>query len=390
MLELKAIQRSLPTAPQLPDPLARRQQAQYLKGVPIGLLPLYDDSQAVNSVASSAAAVPLSPPPELPPVPSRSPSFTSQTLSTSIPSQSISVNGTTVPSISPLLSAPTTPTSPYPVRRKPNFAFLPLLDTPATAQPQPQPQLTFEPPAPPPAPPSSEVDTDDSDHESHLSTPALSSASLDTTPSPREEEHWDPDYGYFQLPPRILKPNTVNPYFPTCEETKQKQLTERSKQSAPALMTPSPFSLYPPTPASLPLKTTPKAKPQPVEESYDLVINGETYHFGPVSTPPDSPVLPASQPLSPLSPTKPSSPPKYKPFFAFEQERERGQDLPPSISRNTSIRKPTSPQRTTRTRDFHPPSPILAPYCVSMKRNTPTSPVMRPEGMVGGKGSVEH
>ena len=349
-MELKAIQRSLPTAAQPPDPLARRQPAQYLEGVPIGLLPLFDTTHSVNSVTSPAIkAEPLSPPPELPPVPSRSPSIALQGLSTS---QSNPLNGTTVPSISPFSPAPTTPTTP---RRKPNFAFLPLLDSPAAAvQPQPQSQPEPEPPAP------SEVDADDSDHESHPSTPSLSSASLDTTPSPREE---DPDYGYFQLPTRIQKPNTHNPYFPTCEETETEQ---KRQHHVPALMTPSPISLYSPTPEFLP-PPSPKKKRQ---ESYDLDINGETYHFGPVSTPPDSPPPAPSRSLSPLSS------PKYKPFFAFEQEREKGSVLPPSIAK----KKPTSPQRTstsTCSRDVYPPSPILAPYYVSMKRNgSPGSPVM--------------
>ena len=314
VLELKAIQRSLPTAAQPPDPLARRQPAQYLQGVPIGLLPIFDDTHpSVNTVTSSASVIeaPLSPPPELTPVPSRSPAAFSTI--TTIPHQPVPLN---VPSISPLFSAPTTPTTP---RRKPNFTFLPLLDTPT---------------APPPTPlPSSELDTDDSDHESHPSTPSLSTASLDTTPSPREEDTWDPAHGYFQLPPpRIPKPKSPshihNPYFPTYEETEQKR----------SIYTSSPEFLSSP-------KGKGKGKQYQYQESYDLDINGETIHFGPSSTPPDSP------PPRSLSPSlKVTSSPKCKPL------------------KNPSPRKKPS----SCGRDMYPPSPILAPYYGS--------------GVVGGKG----
>lgn len=345
---------------------------------------MYDDSQPCNSVA--ATALPMSPPPELPPVPSRSPSIPSRTPSPSIPSTTSlpsSFNGTSEPSIPPVLSSahstPTSPTSPYPPRPKPTFTFLPLLDTPAVTQPPPP--ISVAAATPPPAPPSSEADTDDSDHD--LSTPALSHASLDTTPSPREES-FDHEYGYFQLPPRRAAPPTTSYFPPQLPATQPKQSL---KSLNPALLTPSPFSLYA-TPSIVSKSATVKKS---FEESYSLDINGETFHFGPASTPPDSPSSPLS-PLSPtLSPSQASSPPKYKPFFAFEQER--GQDLPASLSRST-VRKSTSPH-SPRGKDLHPPSPILAPYCVSMKRGRPGSPCspvrsVRADSTVGRKGNLEH
>ncbi|KIM88246.1 hypothetical protein PILCRDRAFT_814151 [Piloderma croceum F 1598] len=355
VLELKAIQRSLPTAAQLPDPLARRPQSQFLKGVPIALLPLYDDNLPCNSVSK--------PPPtstvELPPVPSRSPHH-----APAIPS---SLSSTPI-TASPTWSRPLTePTRSYPPRSKPNFAFLPLLDAPTPS------------PQPPPPPPSSEVDTDDSDHD--LSTPALSSASLDTTPSPRD---YSDSESYFQLPTRREAPAS-RPYFASCPPAQKSASTPN-----PAAHTPSPFSLNPPN-SSVYFRGGPK-KPLQVRTEPPICfdINGETYHFGPASTPPGSP------PLSPLSPTLhspgSSSPPqKYPPFFS-----DRGQDLQPSFSRS-SARNQGSPKTPTRTKDFRSSSPILGPYCTGMKRGggggSPcSSPVLSPVrgGTTSRKGRLEH
>lgn len=363
VLELKAIQRSLPTAAQLPDPLARRPHSQILKGVPIALLPLYDDNLPCNSVSKP----PPTPIAELPPVPSRSPRH-----APAIPS-SLSSSSTPITASPTWSRTPTEPTRPFPPRSKPNFAFLPLLDAPTPS------------PQPPPPPPSSEVDTDDSDHD--LSTPALSSASLDTTPSPRDD--YSDSESYFQLPTRREGPAS-RPYHSSCPPT----------QKSASAGTPSPFSLNPPS-SSVYFRSTGLKKPLQVRTEPPICfdINGETYHFGPASTPPGSP------PLSPLSPTlhspgsSSSSPPpppqRYPPFFS-----DRGHDLQPSFSRSTA-RNPGSPKSPTRTKDFRSSSPILGPYCAAMKRgggnggggSSPcSSPVLSPVrgGTTSRKGRLEH
>lgn len=345
VLELKAIQRSLPTAPQLPDPLARRPHSHILQGVPIGLLPLYDDSLPCNSV-SKPAQNPGPSPYELPPVPSRSPSFP--------PTSGYTSHSTTSIASSPPHSSRRTSANSYAPRPKPNFTFLPLLETST------------------PPPPPSEVDTDDSDHD--LSTPTLSSASLDTTPSPRE--HSDSDsLSYFQLSSRkpAASPNSYSPPCPPAH-----------KPAFATSRTPPPFSLYPPNTAEHYKSANPKKQARPMSP-VRLDINGETFHFGPMSTPPDSP----SPPRSPISPRyqlpSPSSPPKS---FAYDQERR--QDLQPSLSRTTA-RNQGAAKSSIRSKDFHPPSPVLAPHCVSMKRGSgsPCSSPVRGSTM-GGKGRFEH
>ncbi|KAJ3721763.1 hypothetical protein C8R42DRAFT_60098 [Lentinula raphanica] len=224
LLELKAIQRTLPRAQQLPDLYTGKPAQQYLQHVPISLLPLTDQSSPSISPLSTPHPTPASTPSDSPigqgspngsadhspprsPIcsPSQKPSSgawhshtpsTTSPLSASalaaafasknaekrtypnnpIPSNlgpkfvppsnphvTVTPESTPTPPISSIESPPTpkfpatpalnqtpspNPTSPYnpfslahllpsktttPMRRKPNFAFLPLLDTPPSS-----------------------------------------------------------------------------------------------------------------------------------------------------------------------------------------------------------------------------------------------------------------
>jgi hypothetical protein len=80
--------------------------------------------------------------------------------------------------------------------------------------------------------------------------------------------------------------------------------------------------------------------------------------------------------------------------LSFEQER--GRDLPPSFSKSNPRNQSPQKQQSTRSREFYtPPSPVLAPYCVSMKRGSGSpcsSPALVPvRGVANGrKGRLEH
>lgn len=394
ILELKAIQRSLPTAPQLPDPLARRPHTQILQGVRIGLLPMYDTHEGQNGTAVPVPPVYPSnysngynytsssnlPTPELLPVPSRSPSIPPCTPSA-------------------LAAAPSAAASPppknlYTVRPKPTFTFLPLLD------------------APPPPPPAADPETDtDSEHD--LSTPALSNASLDTTPSPREHPAHDDGDSYFRLPLRAaaaakaaadvhiyrdMHRDPPSPHYAA--------YAHPAPHAAYGCYAPprAPFALYPPSvqfkrrpappvPApSVPAPPPPKKAAE--EESGCFVINGETFHFGPASTPPDSPAVSArdeldvdDEGLGGLSPLSPQDGVGLLPSFS------RAPSIPPPASAPAPTPAPSIPASSTPTpapapsiptpaptiAPLLPPipacgaaydtsAPALAPFCMQMKR----------------------
>ncbi|KAF7974125.1 hypothetical protein HWV62_13341 [Athelia sp. TMB] len=376
ILELKAIQRSLPIARQLPDPLARRPQTQYLQKVRIGLLPMYDDNE--GQLCNSVTVPPIYPSNlqepivELPPVPSRSPS-----LSGLVPTalSQAPVTASDPPAVSTAADTPPRANI-YSVRPKPGFSFLPLLDSPAP----PTPATT------PPASHCSDADTDGS--ETDLSTPALSNASLDTTPSPREHPaELDGADSYFQLEPRHAKEDqeTHNPYFPPSSAYASTPPTQPSCYS-PSVHSSSHFGFSMASP-SVQFKRKPftpfHPPPPPAEPEEDaeeggdfFMINGEKYHFGPSSTPPDSPVLAPTnteeQEEVPLSPISPALAESNSALFAADSSA--GVDLPPSISRAPAPSIPTlipvvAPSVPVPCSvGAYSPDPEIVPFCVNMKR----------------------
>lgn len=384
ILELKAIQRSLPIARQMPDPLSRRPQTQYLQKVRIGLLPMYDNNE--GELSNSVTVPPIYPSNvsepafDLPPVPSRSPSILSH-----VPS-ALSQPPVTAAEVSPP-AAVSPPNNIYSVRPRPGFTFLPLMDTPPAPAPA-APTIPSTPttPALPPAPPSSDAEADDSDHD--LSTPALSSASLDTTPSPREHPlELDGADSYFQLSPRVHtkeeRAAVHNPYFPPASAYPSK--------TPAACYTPGVRDASePPASPVVQFKRKPftpfRPPPNPVEPEDDeddeggdfFMINGEKCHFGPSSTPPDSPVLAPSvqeqdedvqlSPISPVTQT-PSA------LFAMDaaespQPQETSQDLPPSFSRAAPSPAPAIPASCGASAGAYSTEPVIAPFCMQMKRRS--------------------
>ncbi|KAL0564390.1 hypothetical protein V5O48_017659 [Marasmius crinis-equi] len=178
ILELKAIQRSLPCAQQLPDPFTGKPVKQFLSTVPIALLPLLPDSAPSTPLStpnlspnSSAVGTPHgsgentpSPPssgnsrhgsprsspeqstcssplpsPRISPYssPNRSPNRSPE-RNTPVHAHAPKVSSPLVPSyppspaIYPPIANTHTPPTPRP-RAKPTFTFLPLLDTPITS-----------------------------------------------------------------------------------------------------------------------------------------------------------------------------------------------------------------------------------------------------------------
>ncbi|KAJ8085140.1 hypothetical protein PM082_003924 [Marasmius tenuissimus] len=198
ILELKAIQRSLPCAQQLPDPFTGKPVNQYLSTVPIALLPLLPDSAPHTPLStpnlspnSSTVGTPHGSGNSSPTIPS--PEFSQRSTPRSSPEQSTLSSARNSPHVSPLpspnrspnrspernasvhahtpkISSPLVPSYPptpgpptFPPRNtpsntlspatprarpKPTFTFLPLLETPVTSPPA----------SAPVSPPSSTVD----------------------------------------------------------------------------------------------------------------------------------------------------------------------------------------------------------------------------------------
>ena len=263
VLELREIQRSLPRANQLPDPLSHKPVPQYLSAVPLALLPLLPESDSGGSRDHS-----LSPP--------ESPMRRSSPVS---PTSPASPDWMVVPPRLPT-PPPTTqhghpaylshllPAQPVPVRPKPKFSFLPLLETPPASTPSsPYPSTTNSRSVSP------DVLSDDQSH--HPSTPSLTNASIDSSPSRTSSASPDPP-SFLQLPPLHHRAFQVDnqyskppyghhkSYFPPFSEHHPDSLNDtmphplpfavraiRLEASAsPSLLPPSPLSLSP-TPTSV-------------------------------------------------------------------------------------------------------------------------------------------
>jgi hypothetical protein len=236
---MNEIQQSLPLAKQLQEPLGRMPRSQYLRCVPVELLPLMPDSDQSTTHDSQA-------PPYAPPI----------TPFTSPPSASMQAQ----------LPQPTSPPIHHPShlshlpnstriqRARPSFTFLPLLDTPPSTPSSSQPSS-----------PSIYGDMHAMDDDSELSddgtqdppiSPITESAldnliSASTPPSPASLPN-------LHLPPPTngIKPSE-NPYFPPIVASQtnngtsaqhnhmmHKAATKLRALPSPMLIPPSPLSLY--------------------------------------------------------------------------------------------------------------------------------------------------
>ncbi|KAG6918178.1 hypothetical protein DXG01_016163 [Tephrocybe rancida] len=174
LLELKEIQRSLPRANQLADPISGKPASHFLNQVPIGLLPLLSETEARTPNSSAATSPAVSPP-------STPSEYSTQSWGLPPP--------TPRPRPPPVVSTPWAPPhlqhllpkSPPPQRQKPSFTFLPLLETPpssAVSSP-----FASHPPSRSPSP---ERDIhSDTDHSLDPPTPSLTNASLESSPRSR-------------------------------------------------------------------------------------------------------------------------------------------------------------------------------------------------------------
>ncbi|GLB43307.1 hypothetical protein LshimejAT787_1302080 [Lyophyllum shimeji] len=188
LLELKEIQRSLPRATQLDDPISGKPASHFLREVPIGLLPLLSEASVPSSQESSAASSPVVSPS---PTPSGSATPPWMSLSPSRPKPPSVASTPWVPSHLAHLA----PKKPPPQRQKPTFAFLPLLDTPPSSE-APSPYTSR--PSSRSSSPDPEVHSD-TDHSHDPPTPSLTNASLDSSPLSRASSV-SPEPSFLQLP----------------------------------------------------------------------------------------------------------------------------------------------------------------------------------------------
>ncbi|RDB23483.1 hypothetical protein Hypma_008952 [Hypsizygus marmoreus] len=199
ILELKEIQRSLPRANQLDDPVSGRPGSHFLTAVPIGLLPLLSSSS--SSQESFTTSSPVTSPT---PTPSEPHSNSLWLCVSPPPIERIAPRPSHPPHLSHLL-----PSKPPTARPKPSFAFLPLLDTPPTSEESSP--YTSTPSSRSPSPDAAlQSDTDQSQDPP---TPSLTNASLDSSPLSRASSS-SPEPPFLQLPPLGSKGGEHNkPHF---------------------------------------------------------------------------------------------------------------------------------------------------------------------------------
>jgi len=364
-LELREIQRSLPKASQIRDP-ARRPVPEYLCNVPVGLLPLLPDSSAVGSAPSSAPASPQSP--TSPPFPNPRLLPTGQQASQDQPRTYLTH-----------LSA----AAPAPRRPKPSFTFLPLLDTCTTSDS-------------PSAPCSSPMDSQDD--ESH--DPPTPSLTLDS-PSSRASSTSPDHFANFQCPsrPYPLQPKpTADSYFPSFSDTSINHRDvipppHNSSQDSlkPPLYTSTtvieagangPIQFYKQdhgsTQDGIPQNSSQESNSVRSEEDEVTLSKALPQAYPQLSSPQPSfqPVRASNVSHYPSSPgPKPQSDQKRAPFFPFGHERDNISPSASPLKSSSDIRRSSA---RICARDLRPPSPIMAPYCVSRRRRTSPcpSPVM--------------
>lgn len=305
MLELKEIQRSLPRANQLPDPISGKKPSHFLSAVPIGLLPLLPEMDSGSSRNSSSNSSPASSPAPSSPMlspwrPPPTPQFRLSPLSQLRPN----------PHPHPAHLAHLLPGRPTPERIKPRFTFLPLLDTPPTSEPASP--FSFNSPIRSLSP---ELPSD-TDQSQDPPTPSLTNASLDSSPHSRPSS-CSPEPTFLELPPlHTYSPQisglngskyTDASYFPPfAEETAHDVLGMRSnshshhevKHGIPSNLPPSPFVLgrkLAEQSASHKECTTPSPPRTPRKRNF-IVVNGIEMDLDGDDDEADSPTPPASSP----------------------------------------------------------------------------------------------
>ncbi|KAF8889295.1 hypothetical protein BD779DRAFT_1671859 [Infundibulicybe gibba] len=244
LLELKEIQRSLPRANQLSDPVSGKPASHFLSAVPIGLLPLLSEGESGGSRDSSVAPSPVTSPPSSSPA---TPNWGSPILRpTDI--QPLGSRFVT-PQWHPPHLAHLMPGKPVAQRQKPRFAFVPLLDTPPTSA------LSSPYPSNPPSRSPSPDLPAATDHFQDPPTPSLTDASQDSSPISRASSS-SPEPSLFSLPPLRKAPsNHYDSYFPTYADERGFSSSRSSPVSpgfptmkleaipSPALLPPSPLIL---------------------------------------------------------------------------------------------------------------------------------------------------
>ncbi|KAK2465488.1 hypothetical protein APHAL10511_002380 [Amanita phalloides] len=210
LMELKEIQRSLPLANQPPDPILGRPGRHYLSAVPIALLPLLPQT---DTVASSP-----------------------QTTHRTTPHRHITSRS---PSPLPAPSANSLKISNPLARRRANFAFLPLLDPPSSSDSTPLPSNLSSRSTSPDLP-------SDTDQSLDPPTPALSYASLDSSPLSRASS-LSPEPTFLQLSPRHLSGDERycnkhfgprDSYFPDMDEAPDHSVDHRHCAESKILASP--------------------------------------------------------------------------------------------------------------------------------------------------------
>ncbi|KAF6759385.1 hypothetical protein DFP72DRAFT_134095 [Ephemerocybe angulata] len=363
LLELKEIQRSLPRADQPADHISGRAGRQYLKGVPIGLLPLLPESSSAPNPQSPAT-----------PSPTTSPTTGNSSWMSFSPSgrQTLEPTSPPLPSFDAALHPPRSslfPNRQQVPRQKPRFAFLPLLDTPTAGQTSPTLNSTRS------RTPSPDARSD----RSGPPTPSLTNASLDSSPM-SQASTCSVEPPYFQLPPPKRKPDTYHPTYPDHDADSFPRSLSSAMQNmklAQVPQPPFPFESNKATgfgrsnPAFKPVYTIPSPPPapsKPKKAKNVIVVNGIEIDLDGSDDEDEEPAKPSSpirqpQPVSPLSsPTRSSSSP----------------GSPSSITSNGLPTPPpsTSPSPTLTHRIPLPPTEPESPFVglhapVRFKRATP-------------------
>ncbi|KII87165.1 hypothetical protein PLICRDRAFT_246327 [Plicaturopsis crispa FD-325 SS-3] len=226
-----------------------------------------------------------------------------------------------------------------PMRPKPHFAFLPLLDTPTPPE-EPKTFAEFEAAL---------------EEELGLSTPSLTNASLDSPSTRSSSPTLSEEPGYFDIP------TNTPPSSPPCDDKDAPNYPPVNSSIAP----PSPLSLYPPTtPNQESVTVTFKRRPQTYTQQHGSTrpshSSSPVRHSQPMglpdySTSDSEPEPTTPDPHIPYSFSRHSQPSHMKADYA-------------KADYGSGESSPSHPQWASQLKT---PSPILEPFCISMKRRAP-------------------
>ena len=321
LLELKEIQRTLPRADQPPDYLTGRSGSQYLKKVPIGLLPLLPDSPSGEQPTS--------------PTESRS-------RPTSSPMSSSWASFRPNSGDLPLPSTPPTGGSHYRSNLSHHPSNLSHLPQAARAEAKPKSRFAFLPLLDGNSPGSRSRSPSPSPSDSGPPTPSLSNASLESSPLSRASS-CSPEPPFMRLPPPQHKPNpepkvshlSSNPYSPFGCAPNRPQLSR---------------FVPPPPPAPAP-------KPPAKKKKNVMFINGIEIDLDdddddepstPHPTSPQMSMLPTSPPKSPSSTMTTSSSPRRSAFCSPPSSPTLRWQSPPQMANDPPMAALHAPMRFKR------------------------------------------